>query len=969
MTPPDLTVKDSHSGLRVENLRKSYRKRVVIRDFSMELNRGEVVALLGPNGSGKSNIADAICFVLGRLSIKSMRAAKSANLIFAGTKAVKPASEASVKIIFNNSDKGLPINTKHVEIQRIVRKNGQSIYKINSMTKTRNEVIELLVQAGIDPYGFNIVLQGEIIDVIKMNSENRRKVIEEVSGISVYEARKKRSLRELERTEEKLKEISAILRERTAYLRNLENERQQALRFKKLEQNLKRYKASIFSRQIDEKNKEIKKIDSEIEKNNKIKEKLKEKIKRVQEEIHGKDGEINNINTYTQKSSGVEMERLHDEVADLRAGIAGLDVRKENLSSRIDEVIRRRSRAQEEVKDYEKEISELKKKSPLMDKKLKELEVKKKELSLIEERRKKFYSLRTELNSLKEILRGKEKQLQKVIGESDFLLKEIEKLSGNLINKDIDSCRKRIKDIVKSIEKIDSDLKEAKNQGLQLEKSIFSYENEIKNNNEIKKQVSKLDLCPLCKTKITKEHIEEVYDECNNKISKYSKKLESDKNQLEKVKKKILDLSKNLESNKNQLEKNKIELIRFENISEKNNYLKRLVSDENEIKNEINALELRRKKLETNIKDVDSVEDKYNKMLFEIEDISSRSEDNIDAELKFKQRDLEQTKNIIKHSFRDEEDLTDENEEVEEKLESKIIELRKKEKQEQELQKKFQKLFAKREILQKEVQDKNSHMINLNHELRGFEDKVNNMKIDNAKVNAELENLQVELKEFEGVEVVSMSVAHLREKIDKTQQILNNIGNVNLRALEVYDTIKEEYDAVAKKSEILLEEKAEILKIIQEIDKKKKRTFMKTLDAVNQIFSRNFLQLSTKGQAFLDLENKTDPFAGGLNIVIRVARGKYFDVSSLSGGEKTLIALSLIFAIQEYKPYCFYIFDEVDAALDKRNSEKLANLIKKYMKTGQYIVVTHNDALITESTVLYGVSMQEGLSKILTMEL
>jgi chromosome segregation protein len=105
-----------------------------------------------------------------------------------------------------------------------------------------------------------------------------------------------------------------------------------------------------------------------------------------------------------------------------------------------------------------------------------------------------------------------------------------------------------------------------------------------------------------------------------------------------------------------------------------------------------------------------------------------------------------------------------------------------------------------------------------------------------------------------------------------------------------------------------------------------------------------------------------------LNIILKVGRGKYFDVSSLSGGEKTIVALSLIFAIQEYKPYCFYIFDEIDAALDKHNSELLAALIKKYMLSGQYIVVSHNDALITEASALYGVSMQENISKIISLK-
>ena len=118
----------------------------------------------------------------------------------------------------------------------------------------------------------------------------------------------------------------------------------------------------------------------------------------------------------------------------------------------------------------------------------------------------------------------------------------------------------------------------------------------------------------------------------------------------------------------------------------------------------------------------------------------------------------------------------------------------------------------------------------------------------------------------------------------------------------------------------------------------------------------------------LELENKKDPFAGGLNILVKVSRGRYFDVQSLSGGERTLVALSLIFAIQEYKPYCFYVFDEIDAALDKRNSELLAALIKKYMTSGQYIIITHNDTLITEATSLYGVSMQENISKVISLK-
>ena len=209
--------------------------------------------ILGPNGSGKSNISDALCFVLGRLSIKSIRAKKAANLIFMGTKAASPSKEAIVEIVFSNDDKTFTIDSSEVSIKRIVRKNGQSIYKINNETKTRQEVLTLLAQAGIDPHGFNIILQGEIQNFVRMKPDERRGIIEEVSGIAIYESRKEKSLKELNKTEERLKEVAAILRERTSYLNNLERERQEALRFKKLESSVKIFKASIISSDISKK--------------------------------------------------------------------------------------------------------------------------------------------------------------------------------------------------------------------------------------------------------------------------------------------------------------------------------------------------------------------------------------------------------------------------------------------------------------------------------------------------------------------------------------------------------------------------------------------------------------------------------------------------------------------------------------------------------------------------------------------
>ena len=173
-------------------------KRLVMQGFKSFPRKTElpftegINVILGPNGSGKSNISDALCFVLGRLSIKSLRAAKAQNLLFLGSKVASPSKEAIVEIVFDNKECVFTINSDEVSIKRIVRRNGQSIYKINDNTKTRQEILTLLAQAGVDPNGFNIILQGEIQNFVSMHTEDRRKVIEEVSGIGLYESRKKK---------------------------------------------------------------------------------------------------------------------------------------------------------------------------------------------------------------------------------------------------------------------------------------------------------------------------------------------------------------------------------------------------------------------------------------------------------------------------------------------------------------------------------------------------------------------------------------------------------------------------------------------------------------------------------------------------------------------------------------------------------------------------------------------------------
>ena len=156
--------------------------------------------------------------------------------------------------------------------------------------------------------------------------------------------------------------------------------------------------------------------------------------------------------------------------------------------------------------------------------------------------------------------------------------------------------------------------------------------------------------------------------------------------------------------------------------------------------------------------------------------------------------------------------------------------------------------------------------------------------------------------------------------------------------------------------------------MMTEIESKKKDIFMKTYNVIVKNFKEIFNQLTTKGEAQITLENQENPFDGGIDINVKVSGSKYLYIRSLSGGEKTMAALAFIFAIQEYDPSPFYLLDEVDAALDKRNSELLSKLIQKYAQKAQYVVISHNDSIISEANYIYGVSMQENVSKVVSLK-
>lgn len=944
--------------------------------------------IIGPNGSGKSNISEAICFVLGRLSAKSLRATKTANMIYNGGKEHKPAHEAEVGIVFDNSDGTFHLPADQVELTRTVKKDGTSVYKINKETKTRQEILETLASAAIDPEGFNIILQAEINSLIKMHPEERREIIEDIAGISIYETRKEKSLSELEKTEIRLKEIKTVLNERSGYLKNLEQEREQALKADSLKKGIIRDKASIIARQIKDKRKIVSKIDGEIDANKNDLEKIKIKIENYRLEISNTNQKIRDIEDRIEKQTGIEQESLRQTVVNLNSEIKVLQLKKENINDQINSIIKREDSLIQTIERTKQEIEDVEKKS-------------KDNVSSSEKEKGKI--INNEIQNLRNKIQELEiKKESYHIAKTDIVKKETRL---NEINKNYISLKERLYEISKEIEMVERDIKRTKDFGIDHEVKSLKLEHQQsldkrKSDHDLikreivalitKKDISKQNIeeilrinkCPTCKQDITKEHKENLNKELKQFIGAIEKEINSKNKSKEDVEK---ELQKIIEKINDFIEKEKnLDILNnlTKILEEKQQKFDKLKANEEIIIIETDGLrkdiEHSRKEL-INIENLDNIIDEHRLKIEKLKedlmkiktsgiDIHSIEKD-IESEINVKKRDIEQSELNIKRGKKEKLELESKFREIIKELEQKTKEFDRKQREQEEIDKKFRSQIEEKTRLLQKVHETERTINEHQTKQISFESKINDLKIEKARFDAEVSTFELEFKQYDGIEIVIMPIEELEKRILKHEEDLERIGSVNMRALEVYDKVKIEYDEIATQVNKLEEEKIEILKLIEEIDKKKKRAFMQTFEVINEYFSSNFLALSNKGEAFIELQDKQDPFKAGLDIIIKLAKGKYMDAESLSGGEQTIVALALIFAIQRYKPYPFYIFDEIDAALDKRNSDRLSELIKKNIKTSQYIIISHNDYVINQAEILYGTSMQDGISKIVGIKL
>lgn len=392
---------------------------------------------------------------------------------------------------------------------------------------------------------------------------------------------------------------------------------------------------------------------------------------------------------------------------------------------------------------------------------------------------------------LQERIEDKRKELQRVEQESSFIFEKIKETEISLETKEnLEKNKELVSSLKKSLEDKRKEQKDNEKIMLEAEKEIAVLNKQIEELDNIKAQVSKIDICPLCKTKITSEHIGHIEQDSNEKISSLNKKIEEagkKKNGGWELKEGLIISLKEI---LNEIEKRERDIVKLENINERKQYLRRIEQEKTELLPRLEDIENEKNKLEKTISQFKNIEESYDSLSLEVQELARHEEVDVGMEITLKERELERMKLIIRQSLREKEELEEEISTISNDLDEKESLVEEKEKQEQVLQVKFKRMFEEKTKIQDKIRLFESDLLRKQNDSRLIEDSINNLKIKMAEFSAQFEGIGLEYKEFESIEIIKISIPQLREKLEKTQQILNTIGTVNLRALEVYDDIK-----------------------------------------------------------------------------------------------------------------------------------------------------------------------------------
>ena len=946
--------------------------------------------IVGPNGSGKSNIVDAIKWVLGEQSVKSLRGSNNmTDVIFTGSSSRPASNFASVCIVFDNSSRTLNIDYSEVSIKRTVYKTGENEYYINNEKCRLKDITNLFLDSRSSKESFNIVPQNKIDQILSEKPEERRVIFEDAAGVLKYKKRKEESLTKLNKNHENIERINLIINENQENLIPLEESARKAREYKNVLEELENVEIALLAKDITtysselenaksdklRKEEELANLNSSSTVDNTEVEKIKLQILNIDEKIKLTSNEIFKINSslldlsnkktlmterikYDKESSSVKnnLVNLKEKQAIITNDISSVKLDVENhisngksLGAKLTEFTneynltnKNKDKVNFDLNSKRKEFINIKNKIDVLESNLSNMS-------------KIPYSVRAIIDN--PTLRGIHNIIGNVVDTKDEYVSMLEVALGSSINNIItedEACAKEAIEYLKRHNKgratffplnvikpksIDPEtLRTIQNiiGFVGIASDLVTYDS--KYYNIVMNQLGNIIVCENITTAI------QVSKKINHRYRvvsidgeiihvggvmtggslKSNSTYISDKYELDKLKGSVDRISDEINSFENKLDLIEKELsILKDNIYNVNLELAR----NTEIMNNKKVL----------------LESKLHELELVTNEINNLSENSLDKELDkviSEYYELEQKKTTFEKNL---EIINNEKTE----LNSTLVEL------------------------ESSIKKMNSKFNELTNQINSLEIKITKLNINMDSALARLSedySLGYERARKEYLLEIEEDIA--REKVNTLRRRIKSLGEVNLGSIEEYERVYKRVSFLIKQKDDLVKSEEDLLSIIDDMDKSMEEKFVTSFNNINQEFSKVFKTLFKGGNAHLEMTDPDNVLETGIDI-IAVPPGKTKKpLSLLSGGERTMTAISLLFSIMNLEHVPFVILDEVESALDENNATVFGEYLANYKNKTQLLVITHKKKTMEFLDKLYGITMQEsGVSKIVSVKL
>ncbi len=889
----------------------------------IEFGQG-ITVIVGPNGCGKSNIVDSMRWVLGEKQAKAIRGAKMEDVIFTGTESRKALSLAEVSITIDNTGSILSFDSPSVTVTRRLFRDGESEYLINKSPVRLKDIDQLFMDTGIGKSNYSVMEQGKIDLILSSAAEDRRYIFEEAAGISKYKLQKKESLRKLQDTGVNLERINDIIgeieREKDLKAKQAEKTKQYLAMKAELGENDIRYNLIKYREHQGRREK----LNEDLERLKKQREEISARVSRISAENEQDEKQKNDIQ--------LELFELDKELHTYRIRIEDIDSRTVKNRKEIENQRVRREAIERNIRERGENLERL-----AVEKKKNEesgVEIRNrisddrtKLESFIETRRRKVESIKNSRAKIEEnrgSIAGAETRLAALREELEVVVRRL-----------VDAIEKRKAELAGS----ETERQEVRARlGGALDTAAVAVSGALEKCESgdaagAAALLRGVDMAALSRDLALFEGFEDgfrsiLFDRTGIHAEKETLdgKIKYESGFIGDLRQQNLDLEEFIRNEQTELDDVKEMITRVEKDLSRNETEKAWIEKHME-------------NLNRQMADVEKQIENYRE--------ESRRCDTVIATCEKEIREWES--NLVQFG---------------EKTET--------------LNKNIRDLAEKRTGIDSKIEGRKDvsrkDMENLKRIVERIGDLDKNIIEMNFRIDRIEEYLWTEYEkrvaDIKGVSVDKLEQSDLLKNIQDVKKRIQDLGPINNLAIEEYRDLKKRFEYYVTQRKDIEKAREDILSVIEEINSTSIEMFIKTFKGIQKNFSEIFKQLFEGGEANIELVDPENVLESGIEIFVRPPGKKLKNISLLSGGERAMTAIALLFATYMEKPSPFCFLDEIDAPLDEENIGRFVKMLREFSKKTQFIIVSHNKKTMSTGEALYGITMSEpGVSRIVSLKM